>query len=183
MQYGDFPCCQAECPTTTADTTAELGCGRWRLPPAASVRPAADRGCVFLRCRSHAVTMAHRSGGCHASWAVFLPYRFNGFPCFFINLIDKSHSQRHSCRAVAGKHHSDFRREKTRKEAALSACSHPFRVFQNSRLFNSRRLFGLKKLCVAQKGIAVHLSTFSIPKKLTKLGSQLSKSHRRENHL
>ena len=112
-----------------------------------------------------------------------LPYRFNGFPCFFINLIDKSHSQRHSCRAVAGKHHSCFGREKTRKEAAPSACSHPFRVFQNSRLFNSRRLFGLKKLCVAQKGIAVHLSTFSIPKKLTKLGSQLSKSHRRENHL
>ena len=35
-------------------------------------------------------------------------------------------------------------------------------------------------LCVAQMGIAVPMSTFSIPKKL---GSQLSKSHRRENHL
>lgn len=100
--------------------------------------PAADRGCVFLRCRNHAVTMAHRAGGCHTPWAVFLPYRFNGSPCFFINLIDKSLSHRHSCQAVAGKHHSDFRREKTRKEAALSACSHPFRVFQNSQLFNSR---------------------------------------------
>ena len=92
---------------------------------------------LFLRCRNHAVTMAHRSGGCHTPWAVFLPYRFNGSQYFFINLIDKSFSHRHSCRAMAGKHHSDFRREKTRKEAALDACSHPFRVFQNSRLFNS----------------------------------------------
>ena len=144
------------------------------------IRPAADRGCVFLRCRNHAVTMAHRAGGCHTPWAVFLPYRFNGSHCFFPNLIDKSFSHRHSCRAMAGKHHSDFRREKTRKEAAFSACSHPFRVFQNSRLFNSHRLFGSKKLCVAQKSIVVPLSTFSIPKKL---GSQLSKSHRWENHL
>ena len=135
---------------------------------------------LFLCCRNHAVTMAHRSGGCHTPWAVFLPYRFNGSPCFFINLIDKSLSRRHSCRAVVGKHHSGFRREKTRKEAELSACSHPFRVFQNSQLFNSHRLFSLKKLCVAQMGIAGPLSTFSIPKNL---GSQLSKSHRRENHL
>ena len=95
-----------------------------------------------------------------------------------INMIDKSLSHRHSCRAVAGKHHSCFGREKTRKEAALDAC--PFRVFQNSRLFNSHRLFGSKKLCVAQMSIIVPMSTFSIPKKL---GSQLSKSHRRENHL
>ena len=128
------------------------------------IRPAADRGCVFLRYRSHAVTMAHRSGGCHTPWAVFLPYRFNGSPCFFINLIDKSFSRRHSCRAVAGKHHSCFGREKTRKEAALDACSRTFRVFQNSWLFNSHGLFGLKKLCVAQMGIVVPLSTFSIPK-------------------
>ena len=128
------------------------------------IRPAADRGCVFLHCRNHAVTMAHRAGGCHAPWAVFLPYRFNGSPCFFINLIDKSFSHRHSCRVVAGKHHSFFGREKTRKEAALDACSHPFRVFQNSGLFNSHRLFSLKKLCVAQMGIAIPLSTFSIPK-------------------
>ena len=96
------------------------------------------------------------------------------------NSIDKSLSHRHSCRAMAGKHHSYLRREKTRKEAALSACSHPFRVFQNSRLFNSHGSFGSKKLCVAQKSIVVPLSTFSIPKKL---GSQLSKSHRWENHL
>ena len=135
---------------------------------------------LFLRCRNHAVTMAHRSGGCHTPWAVFLPYRLNGSSCFFINLIDKSLSHRHSCRAVAGKHHSFLGREKTRKEAALSACSHPFRVFQNSRLFNSHGSFGSKKLCVAQMGIIVPLSTFSIPKNL---GSQLSKSHRRENHL
>ena len=130
-------------PTTTADTTAELGCKPWHCAVACEcrlIRPAADRGCVFLRCRNHAVTMAHRAGGCHTPWAVFLPYRLDGSPCFFINLIDKLPSHRHSCRAVAGKHHSDFRREKTRKEAAIDAC--PFRVFQNSRLFNSRRLFG-----------------------------------------
>ena len=47
------------------------------------IRPAADRECVFLRCRNHAVTMAHRAGGCHSPWAVFLPYRFNGSQCFF----------------------------------------------------------------------------------------------------
>ena len=147
-------------PTTTADTTAELGCkpGHWAIVcECRLIRPAADRGCVFLHCRNHAVTMAHRAGGCHTPWAVFLPYRLNGFPCFCINLIDKSLSHRHSCRAVAGKHHSCFGREKTRKEAALSACSHPFRVFQNSRLFNSHRLFGSKKLCVAQMGIAIPL--------------------------
>ena len=181
MQYGDIPCCRTGCPATTADTTAELGCKPWHCAVACEcrlIRPAADRGCVFLRCRNHAVTMAHRAGGCHTPWAVFLPYRLDGSPCFFINLIDKSLSHRHSCRAVAGKHHSDFRREKTRKEAALDAC--PFRVFQNSRLFNSCGSFGLKKLCVAQMGIAIPLSTFSIPKNL---GSQLSKSHRRENHL
>ena len=159
MQYGDFPCCRTECPTTTADTTAELGCKPWHWAIVCEcrlIRPAADRGCVFLRCRNHAVTMAHRSGGCHNS--------LGGFPAvppqrlsILFYLIDKSLSYRHSCRAVAGKHHSDFRREKTRKEAALDACSHPFRVFQNSRLFNSHRLFGSKKLCVAQMGIAIPL--------------------------
>ena len=181
MQYGEEPCRQTKCPATTADTTAELGCKPWHWAIACEcrlIRPAADRGCVFLHCRNHAVTMAHRSGVCHTPWAVFLPYRLNGSSCVFINLIDKSLSHRHSCRAVAGKHHSDFRREKTRKEAAIDAC--PFRVFQNSRLFNSHGSFGSNKLCVEQKGIAVPLSTFSIPKKL---GPQLSKSHRGETHL
>ena len=72
---------------------------------------------LFLRCRNHAVTMAHRAGGCHTPWAVFLPYRLDGSPCFFINLIDKSLSHRHSCRAVAGKHHSDFIIEFIRNKA------------------------------------------------------------------
>ena len=54
------------------------------------------------------------------------------------------------------------------------SCLSKFSVIQFSRVIR------LKKLCVAQMGIAVPLSTFSIPKKL---GSQLSKSHRRENHL
>ena len=122
----------------------------------------------------------------HGAQGGRLPHSLGGFPAVPLqrlsmllqDLIDKSPSHRHSCRAVAGKHHSDFRREKTRKEAALDAC--PFRVFQNSRLFNSHGSFGSKKLCVAQKSIVVPLSTFSIPKKL---GSQLSKSHRWENHL
>lgn len=124
----------------------------------------------------------------HGAQGGRLPFSLSGFPAvppqrlsmFLQNSIDKSFSHRRSCRAVAGKHHSFFGREKTRKEAALSACSHPFRVFQNSRLFNSHGLFGSKKLCVAQMGIAVPMSTFSIPKKLS---SQLSKSHRRENRL
>ena len=123
----------------------------------------------------------------HGAQVGRLPCSLGGFPAVPLQrlsmrfyLIDKSLSHRHSCRAVAGKHHSFFGREKTRKEAALSACSHPFRVFQNSRLFNSHGSFGSKKLCVAQKSIVVPLSTFSIPKKL---GSQLSKSHRWENHL
>ena len=124
----------------------------------------------------------------HGAQGGSLPYSLGGFPAvppqrlsMLLHKFDRQVTfSPASCRAMAGKHHSYFRREKTRKEAALDACSHPFRVFQNSRLFNSHRLFGLKKLCVAQMGIAVPLSTFSIPKKL---GSQLSKSHRRENHL
>ena len=121
----------------------------------------------------------------HGAQGGRLPCSLGGFPAvpprrlsMRFYLIDKSLSHRHSCRAVAGKHHSDFRREKTRKEAALDAC--PFRVFQNSRLFNSHGSFGSKKLCVAQMSIIVPMSTFSIPKNL---GSQLSKSHRRENYL
>lgn len=127
----------------------------------------------------------------HGAQVGRLPYSLGGFPAvplqrllMLLHKIDRQGTfSRHSCRAMAGKHHSCFRREKTRKEAALDACSHPFRVFQISWLFNSHRLFGPKKLCVEQMGIAVPLSTFSIPKKLKKLGSQLSKSHRRENHL
>ena len=143
------------------------------------IRPAADRGC--------AVPALPEPCCHHGAQVGRLPCSLGGFPAVPLQrlsmrfyLIDKSLSHRHSCRAVAGKHHSCFGREKTRKEAALSACSHPFRVFQNSRLFNSHRLFGLKKLCVAQMSIIVPMSTFSIPKNL---GSQLSKSHRRENHL
>ena len=105
----------------------------------------------------------------HGAQGGRLPYSLSGFPAVPLQrlsrlfyLIDKSLSYRHSCRAMAGKHHSYLRREKTRKEAALDAC--PFRVFQNSRLFNSHRLFGSKKLCVVQMGIAVPMSTFSIPK-------------------
>lgn len=101
-----------------------------------------------------------------------LPCSLGGFPAVplqrLLMLLHKFDRQvtfsRHSCRAMAGNHHSCFRREKTRKEATLDARSHPFRVFQNSRLFNSHGLFGLKKLCVEQMGIVVPLSTFSIPK-------------------
>ena len=143
------------------------------------IRPAADREC--------AVPALPEPCCHHGAQGGRLPSSLGGFPAVPLQrlsmrfyLIDKSLSHRHSCRAVAGKHHSDFRRKKTRKEAALDAYSRTFRVFQNPRLFNSHRLFGSKKLCVAQKSIVVPLSTFSIPKKL---GSQLNKSHRWENHL
>ena len=144
------------------------------------IRPAADRGC--------AVPALPEPCCHHGAQGGRLPYSLGGLPAvplrrlsmFLQNSIDKLPSHRHSCRAVAGKHHSDFRRKKTRKEAALDAYSRTFRVFQNPRLFNSHRLFGSKKLCVAQMGIAIPMSTFSIPKKL---GSQLSKSHRRETRL
>ena len=36
----------------------------------------------FLRCRSHAVTMAHRSGACLTPWTVLLPHRPSGFQRF-----------------------------------------------------------------------------------------------------
>ena len=122
----------------------------------------------------------------HGAQVGRLPYSLGGFPAVPLQrlslLLSKFDRQvifsPAFLPAVAGKHHSCFGREKTRKEAAIDAC--PFRVFQNSRLFNSHRLFGLKKLCVAQMSIIVPMSTFSIPKKL---GSQLSKSHRWENHL
>ena len=128
------------------------------------IRPAADRGC--------AVPALPEPCCHHGAQGGRLPYSLGGFPAVPLqrlsillhNLIDKSFSRRRSCRAVAGKHHSCFGREKTRKEAALDACSRTFRVFQNSWLFNSHGLFGSKKLCVAQMGIAVPMSTFSIPK-------------------
>lgn len=108
----------------------------------------------------------------HGAQGGRLPVSLSGFPAVPLqrlsmllqNLIDKSLSHRHSCRAMAGKHHSDFRREKTRKEAALDACSQTFRVFQNSRLFNSHRLFGVKILCVTQMGIVVPMFTAIISK-------------------
>ena len=131
------------------------------------IRPAANRECAVPVLPEPCCHYGTQVGRRHTPWAVFVPYRFSGSQCFFINLIDKSLFHWHSCRVVAGKHPCDFRREKTRKEAALSACSHPSRVFQISWLFNSRRLFGLKKRCVAQMGIAVPLSTFSIPKKFS----------------
>lgn len=47
MQYGDKPCRQANSPTTTADTTAELGCKALQnetLCMCRLIRPAADLG-------------------------------------------------------------------------------------------------------------------------------------------
>ena len=126
-------------PAATADTTAELGCKLWHWAIVCAcrlIRPAADRGCAVPALPEPCCHHGARVGS--------LPYSLGGFPAvplqrlsMLFYLIDKSLSHRHSCRAVAGKHHSAFRREKTRKEAALDACSHPFRVFQNSRLFNS----------------------------------------------
>ena len=70
----------------TADTTAELGCS-WgqnvtdRL--CRLIRPAADRELLFLRCRGHAVTVAHRSGACQTPLTVSLPYRPTASPLFY----------------------------------------------------------------------------------------------------
>ena len=124
----------------------------------------------------------------HGAQGGRLPHSLGGFPAVPLqrlsmllqDLIDKSLSHRRSCRAVAGKLHGCSRRETTRKEAAPSTRSRTFRVFQNSRLFNSHGSFGLKKFCVEQMGMEVPMSTSSIPKNL---GSQLSKSQRWENHL
>ena len=147
------------------------------------IRPAADRKC--------AVPALPEPCCHHGAQVGRLPFSLGGFPAVPLQrlsvLLHKFDRQVTFSPAFLPGHGwqtpQRFRREKTRKEAALDACSRTFRVFQNSRLFNSHGLFGLKKLCVEQMGIAVPLSTFSIPKKLTNLGSQLSKSHRRENHL
>ena len=62
---------------------------------------------------------------------------------FLQNSIDKLPSHRHSCRAVAGKHHSDFRREKTRKDTergcafcvqSFFSCLSKFSVIQFSQV-------------------------------------------------
>ena len=128
------------------------------------IRPAADRGCAVPALPEPCCHHGAQGGRLPCSLGGFTAVPLQRLSMLLINLIDKSISHRHSCRAVAGKHHSCFGREKTRKEAALDACSRTFRVFQNSRLFNSHRLFGSKKLCVVQMGIAVPMSTFSIPK-------------------
>ena len=75
MQYGDFPCCRTECPTTTADTTAELGCKPWHWAIVCECRlihPAADRECAVPAlpepCCHHGVQVGR------------LPYSLGGFP-------------------------------------------------------------------------------------------------------
>ena len=75
MQYGDFPCCRTECPTTTADTTAELGCKPWHWAIVCECRlihPAADREC--------AVPALPEPCCHHGAQVRRLPYSLSGFP-------------------------------------------------------------------------------------------------------
>lgn len=76
----------------------------------------------------------------------------DGFPAvpsqrlsrFLTNSIDKSLSHRHSCRAVAGKHHGNFRRKKTRKEGCAFcvqsnfSCLSKFSVIQFSQVIRRK---------------------------------------------
>ena len=150
---------------TTADTTAELGCNPQqgvvdcvcRL-----IRPAADLGMRFLRCRSHAVTMAHRTGVCRTPWTVFLPYRLDGFPCF-LQFDRQVMVLRHSCRAVAGKRHSCFRCKKTRKEAALLIAQSYFSCLSNSQVIQFKAASS-RTLLMRSKGIITPSTSHSLPK-------------------
>ena len=56
----------------------------------------------FLRCRSHAVTIAHRTGVCQTPLTVLLPHRPSGFQRF-LQFDRQVIFLRHSCRAVVGK--------------------------------------------------------------------------------
>ncbi len=141
--------------------------------------PAADRGCVFLRCRNHAVTMAHRAGGCHTPWAVFLPYRFNGSQCFFINLIDKSLS--HGIPAGPWLANttaiSDVKRHGKRLRFLRAVI-----LFVSFKILSYSILAGIwlkETLC----GTNGYSNPFVHIQHTEELGSQLSKSHRRENYL
>jgi len=50
-------------------------------------RPAAGLLPGFLRCRSHAVTMAAQVKGLASPLAVFLPYRLNGFSDYKFSVL------------------------------------------------------------------------------------------------
>ena len=144
------------------------------------IRPAADRGC--------AVPALPEPCCHHGAQGGRLPYSLSGFPAvplqrlsMLLHKIDRQVT--FSPAFLPGRGWQTPRRFQTRKDTERGctfcvqssfSCLSKFSVIQFSQVIR------LKKLCVAQMGIAVPLSTFSIPKKL---GSQLSKSHRRENHL
>lgn len=124
----------------------------------------------------------------HGAQGGRLPYSLGGFPAvpprrLSMLLYQFDRQVIFSPAFLPGRGWQTPRRFQTRKDTERGcafcvqssfSCLSKFSVIQFSQVIR------LKKLCVAQMGIAVPLSTFSIPKKL---GSQLSKSHRRENHL
>ena len=62
------------------------------------IRPAADRKNAFLRCRSHALTMARRIGRLPTPWTVSTPHRPSGISVLS-NFYDRqSLVYQHSCR-------------------------------------------------------------------------------------
>ena len=62
------------------------------------IRPAADRKNAFLRCRSHALTMARRVGRLPTPWTVSTPHRPSGISVLS-NFYDRqSLVYQHSCR-------------------------------------------------------------------------------------
>ena len=124
----------------------------------------------------------------HGAQVGRLPYSLGGFPAvppqrLFMFLHKFNRQVTFSPAFLPGRGWQTPQRFQTRKDTERGcafcvqssfSCLSKFSVIQFSQVIR------LKKLCVAQMGIAIPLSTFSIPKNL---GSQLSKSHRWENHL
>lgn len=94
-----------------------------------SVRPRIG-GVLFLRCRSHALTMARRIGRLPRSLDGVLAVPSQRLSTL-LSMIDKVFMLQHSCRAVASNRHGrSNEQKKTRKEATLSCShSHAFCVF------------------------------------------------------
>ena len=115
-------------PTTTADTTAELGCGCSQIVSSCVchlIRPVTDqRGAKWYAIPMLPGPCCHHGAQAESlptPWTVFTPYRPNGsYPCFFYDR--QGYFQRS---AVAGKHHrpSKAMRKDTERDGAFQALS------------------------------------------------------------
>ena len=130
MQYRDTPCRRGFPPTTTADTTAEPGCKRWRCAMACvcrMIRPAADR-MDGLSCAAGATLSPWRAGrevansldGFHAA-----PSKRQ---LLSSSMIDKSPRNGSTAVSVAGNRHRDFTQKDT-GGGTHTLCSPTPRVF------------------------------------------------------